>query len=98
MHSKSIIIDDRYIILGSMNLSKSGNSRNDENVLLIENPQMAKYYKNFFLYLWNKIPEIWLRKNVSSESHDSLGSCYDGIDNDFDGKIDSEDSGCTIKK
>ena len=98
MHSKSIIIDDRYIILGSMNLSKSGNSRNDENVLLIENPRMAKYYKNFFLYLWNKIPEIWLRKNVSSDSHDSLGSCYDGIDNDFDGKIDSEDSGCTIKK
>lgn len=98
MHSKSVIIDDRYVIIGSMNLSKSGNSKNDENVLLIENPRIAKYYKNFFLYVWNKIPEIWLKKNVASESHDSLGSCYDGIDNDFDGKIDSSDSGCVSKK
>lgn len=94
LHSKSLIIDDKYIITGSMNLSKSGNSKNDENVLLIENPSLAKYYKSFFLYLWKKIPDIWLTKNASSESHDSIGSCFDGTDNDFDGKTDSEDSGC----
>ncbi|MBR1680817.1 DUF1669 domain-containing protein [bacterium] len=94
MHSKSLIIDDKYIITGSMNLSKSGNSKNDENVLIIENPALAKYYKSFFLYLWQKIPNIWLTKNAASESYDSIGSCYDGIDNDFDGNIDSEDSGC----
>ena len=95
IHSKSLIIDDKYIVTGSMNLSKSGNSKNDENVLIIENPTLAKYYKTFFLYLWQKIPDIWLTKNASSESHDSIGSCYDGVDNDFDGKIDREDSGCS---
>ena len=98
MHSKSIIIDDKYVFVGSMNLSKSGNSRNDENVLLIENSEIAKYYKHFFNYIWNKIPEIWLSKNASSESPDSLGSCFDGIDNDFDGKVDFQDSGCKIYK
>lgn len=98
MHSKSVIIDDKYTFIGSMNLSKSGTSRNDENVVLIENPNIAKFYKNFFLYVWEKIPEIWLTKNVASESHDSIGSCYDGIDNDFDEKIDFEDSGCLQKK
>lgn len=98
IHSKSIIIDDRYLITGSMNLSKNGNSKNDENVLVIENLAIAKYYKNFFLYLWNKIPNIWLTKNASSESFDSIGSCFDGIDNDFDEKIDSEDTGCIPKK
>lgn len=94
MHSKSVIIDDRYLVLGSMNLSYSGNSRNDENVLLIENTTLAKYYKNFFEYVWKKIPDIWLTKNALGESHDSLGSCFDGIDNDFDEKTDSEDPAC----
>lgn len=96
MHSKSIIIDDKYLVTGSMNLSKSGNSKNDENVLIIENPKLAKYYKTFFAYLWNKIPDIWLTKNAASESPDSIGSCFDGIDNDFDGQVDSEDSGCKM--
>ena len=40
---------------------------------------------------YQKIPDIWLTKNAASESHDSLGSCFDGIDNDFDGKIDEVD-------
>lgn len=96
VHSKSLIIDDKYLVTGSMNLSKSGNTKNDENVLIIENPTIVKYYKNFFLYLWEKIPKEWLSKNVSSESHDSIGSCHDGVDNDFDGKIDFEDSGCSL--
>lgn len=94
MHSKNIIIDDMYVLIGSMNFSKSGENKNDENFIIIENSEIAKYYKNFFMYVWNKIPNVWLTKNVASESHDSLGSCFDGIDNDFDGKIDSEDSGC----
>lgn len=45
-----------------------------------------------------KIPNEWLYKNASSESYDSIGSCYDGVDNDFDGKIDMEDSGCFQQK
>jgi len=98
MHSKAIIIDDKYLITGSMNLSKRGNNINDENVLVIENSELAKYYKEFFLYLWKKIPNEWLYKNASSESYDSIGSCYDGIDNDFDEKVDMEDSGCFPSK
>ena len=98
MHAKSIIIDDNYLVIGSMNFSKSGENRNDENVLIIENPYLTKYYKNFFNYLWKKIPDIWLTKNVASESHDSLGSCFDGIDNDFNGKVDSADLGCMPAK
>ena len=33
-----------------------------------------------------------------AESNESIGSCYDKIDNDFDDKIDMNDSGCTYKK
>ena len=47
IHSKSIIIDDKYIIVGSMNFSKSGENKNDENVVIIEDERLAKFYKVF---------------------------------------------------
>lgn len=94
LHSKSIVVDDKYLIIGSMNFSISGESRNDENVLIIENEELAKFYKQFFEYLWVKIPDKWLKYTARSESPDSIGSCFDGVDNDFDGNIDLEDEGC----
>lgn len=94
LHSKSIIIDDKYSVIGSMNFSRSGEDKNDENMIIINNPDIAVFYKRFFLYMWAKIPNKWLHKNARSESPDSIGSCSDGIDNDFDGKIDKADDSC----
>lgn len=94
MHSKSIIIDDEYIVAGSMNFSNSGENKNDENVLIIENKTLARYYKGFFEYLWKKIPEKYLQHGVRPEGKFSIGSCTDGIDNNYDGNIDKDDIGC----
>ncbi|MBR1754780.1 phosphatidylserine/phosphatidylglycerophosphate/cardiolipin synthase family protein [bacterium] len=98
LHSKSIIIDDKYLVIGSMNFSMSGENKNDENAVIIENGSLAKHYKTFFNYLWTKIPDIWLTKIARAESFESIGSCYDGIDNDFDGDTDAKDSGCLKAK
>lgn len=98
LHSKTIIIDDEYLILGSMNLSSSGDYKNDENLLVIKNRQFAKNYKEFFSYLWNIIPDKYLKTSPRAESYDSIGSCNDGVDNNFDGKIDSYDDGCSQEK
>lgn len=94
MHSKTIIIDDKYLVLGSMNFSYNGENKNDENMIIIDNPEAAKFYKEFFLYLWTKIPDKWLKGYPRAESPDSIGSCSDGIDNDYDGLIDSADDSC----
>ena len=94
MHSKSIIIDDEYIIAGSMNFTNSGENKNDENVLIIENKTLARYYKGFFEYLWKKIPEKYLQHGVRPEGKFSIGSCSDGIDNNYDGNIDKDDISC----
>lgn len=96
LHSKSIIIDDLYTVIGSMNFSKSGSDKNDENVLIIKNPDIAMFYKKFFQYLWARIDDKWLYKNARAESPDSIGSCFDGLDNDFDGKIDMHDESCKV--
>ncbi|MDD3236934.1 MAG: phospholipase D-like domain-containing protein [Candidatus Gastranaerophilales bacterium] len=94
MHMKAIIADDKYSIIGSMNYTKSGNQINDENTLVIENSDIAKYLKGSFLIMWNSIPEKYLYLSPSAESFASIGSCNDGIDNDFDGKTDNLDEGC----
>ncbi len=97
LHSKSMIIDDAYTVIGSMNFSGSGEKKNDENLIVVKNSGLAKHYKKFFEYLWVKIPDFWLTHDVSAESIYSIGSCSDGIDNDYDGLIDSADEGCRIK-
>lgn len=94
MHSKSIIIDDKYVLAGSMNFTKSGETKNDENFLIIEDERLARYYRGFFEYLWKKIPDKYLKSNPRPEGKSSIGSCSDGIDNDYDGKIDMADEGC----
>lgn len=94
LHSKTMIIDDEYLIIGSMNLSNSGENKNDENTVIIKNTKLAKAHKDFFLYLWTMIPNKYLKQNAHAEGPDSIGSCSDGIDNNFNGKIDREETAC----
>ena len=93
-HSKNIIIDNYISIIGSMNFTNSGERRNDENVIIIEDKNINNYLNNIFKYLWNKIPSQYETKDPKPESIESIGSCFDGIDNDFDGLIDKEDLSC----
>ena len=48
MHNKVIIIDDRYVITGSLNFSTSAEESNDENVIVIDNPDIARLYVQDF--------------------------------------------------
>lgn len=97
MHAKSIIIDDKYFISGSMNLTKAGNIRNDENTIIVQNEKLTKQYKKYFLTLWNSIPDKYLSYDPNPESLESGQSCFDGIDNDFDHTVDGKDKGCQKK-
>lgn len=97
MHSKVIIIDGRYLIAGSMNFSKSGENKNDENCLIIDDTKLAKFYSGYFRYIWNKIPKAYLTHYVAAEGKYSWNSCNDGVDNDFDGKTDMQDEACKGK-
>ena len=97
MHAKSMIVDDRFIVSGSMNFTKAGNSKNDENTLIIQNEKLAKEYKVYFIALWRQIPSKYLHVDPNPESLESGKSCEDGIDNDFDGKKDDEDEACLKK-
>ncbi|MBT3391907.1 MAG: phospholipase [Chloroflexi bacterium] len=44
LHHKVIIIDSEIVITGSYNFSRSAEERNDENTLIIHNPEVAAQY------------------------------------------------------
>jgi phosphatidylserine/phosphatidylglycerophosphate/cardiolipin synthase-like enzyme len=48
MHHKVIIIDDETVILGSYNFTASAEDRNDENVLIIHDPEVAALFVDEF--------------------------------------------------
>jgi phosphatidylserine/phosphatidylglycerophosphate/cardiolipin synthase-like enzyme len=48
MHDKFCILDDRTVITGSMNPTINDIERNDNNLLVIESPSMAKRYTQEF--------------------------------------------------
>ncbi|HLE14534.1 MAG TPA: phospholipase D-like domain-containing protein [Anaerolineales bacterium] len=48
MHHKVIVIDDRIVITGSYNFSRNAEERNDENTLVIHDPDIARLYLEEF--------------------------------------------------
>lgn len=51
-HHKVIVVDDRYILTGSFNFSNNANTKNDENALMIANPEIARQYLEEFNRRW----------------------------------------------
>ena len=54
MHNKFIVIDEKIVITGSPNFSFSGYNRNDENMLIIYNRNLAQKYIKEFDRLFDK--------------------------------------------
>ncbi len=52
MHDKLIIVDNRTVITGSLNFSSSADEANDENVLIVDNPEIAALYLQEFERIW----------------------------------------------
>ena len=52
MHNKFAIIDNRLLLTGSYNWTFSANNRNDENLLIIDDPEIIEIFQNQFINLW----------------------------------------------
>ncbi len=52
MHHKVIIIDKRIVVTGSYNFSNNARTRNDENTLVIHDPEIAEFYREEFARVW----------------------------------------------
>jgi len=47
-HAKLLIIDGKYVVIGSTNWSYSAIEKNNETSVIIESEELAKYYIRFF--------------------------------------------------
>lgn len=95
MHMKTAIADDRHVVIGSMNWTDAGNASNDENTLIIRhNPRLGGELRDYFDQLWDSLTANALLPDPRAESPQSINSCFDGIDNDHDGLVDSQEALC----
>jgi phosphatidylserine/phosphatidylglycerophosphate/cardiolipin synthase-like enzyme len=97
MHMKSASADGKHVIFGSMNWTFAGNTRNDENTLVINQaPALAKEYDEFFEKMWSTLRPQVRRPFVDprAEGKMSVNSCQDGSDNDYDKLVDEQDPDC----
>ena len=52
MHNKVAIIDDSTVITGSYNWTSNAELMNQENMLVIDTPEIVQKYQERFQYLW----------------------------------------------
>lgn len=95
MHAKAAAIDGQHVIMGSMNWTSAGENGNDENTIVLHSRAHAEQFHTFYEDLWKSIPDKWLQGRPDPESKDSVASCTDGVDNDYDHLADAEDPGCS---
>jgi hypothetical protein len=95
------------VVFGSMNWTGAGDAENDENTLYVQNEAFAAVFHAEFERQWADLAGVPPCARASVEGADSSicaaggcqlgcssGSCCDGIDNDYDHKIDLEEEAC----
>jgi phosphatidylserine/phosphatidylglycerophosphate/cardiolipin synthase-like enzyme len=58
LHHKVIIIDNSIVVTGSLNFSSSADEDNEENVVILDNPEIAVLYLQEFDKLWNQAHDV----------------------------------------
>ncbi len=57
MHHKFVVIDGRTVLTGSYNYTRSANEANDENLVVLADPNLARVYDDAFQDLWARAQE-----------------------------------------
>jgi phosphatidylserine/phosphatidylglycerophosphate/cardiolipin synthase-like enzyme len=54
MHHKVMIVDRALVIFGSFNFSANATNQNDENVVIVYDPEFARYFVEEFGFVWDE--------------------------------------------
>jgi phosphatidylserine/phosphatidylglycerophosphate/cardiolipin synthase-like enzyme len=57
MHHKTIIVDEKIVITGSYNFTRSATTRNDENLLIIYDAQIAEFFMQEFQRIYSQVSQ-----------------------------------------
>jgi phosphatidylserine/phosphatidylglycerophosphate/cardiolipin synthase-like enzyme len=54
MHHKFMVVDGRIVVTGSYNWSYGAEENNDENMIVVSNPDVARLYESEFQRVWSQ--------------------------------------------
>lgn len=58
LHDKLIIVDNSIVVTGSLNFSSNADESNEENVVIVDNAEIAALYLQEFEKLWNQATDV----------------------------------------
>jgi phosphatidylserine/phosphatidylglycerophosphate/cardiolipin synthase-like enzyme len=58
LHDKIIIIDNSIVVTGSLNYSTNADESNEENIVIVDNAEIAALYLQEFDKLWNQAHDV----------------------------------------
>jgi len=58
LHDKIIIIDNSIVVTGSLNYSTNADEANEENIVIVDNAEIAALYLQEFDKLWNQAHDV----------------------------------------
>ena len=58
LHDKLIIVDNSIVVTGSLNFSSNADDFNEENVVIVDNAEIAALYLQEFEKLWNQAMDV----------------------------------------
>ena len=79
LHHKFAVIDNRKVITGSFNWSPSAAHTNDETLLVIHSPQLAKHFTREMDRLWESA-ELGITPQIRKKLERQRVRCGDGVE------------------
>ena len=58
MHNKFAVIDAKLVATGSFNYSQNADTKNEENLVFINDSVIASEFKNDFDLIWDKSVQV----------------------------------------
>lgn len=58
LHDKVIIIDNSIVVTGSLNFSSNADDSNEENVVIVDNPEIAALYLQEYQKVWGMANDV----------------------------------------
>ena len=79
LHHKFAVIDNKTLITGSFNWSPAAAHTNDETLLVIHSPQLAKHFTREMDRLWNTA-ELGITPHIERKLDRQRIRCGDGVE------------------
>jgi phosphatidylserine/phosphatidylglycerophosphate/cardiolipin synthase-like enzyme len=80
MHHKFLVIDDTNVITGSFNWTNQASKSNMENIVVVEDQNIAKKYINEFNRIWQLIASKSIEEYLTDKLSDDTEKKKDDVD------------------